>query len=111
MSPSFTLLIILQQTGWKVNTDLLEKLQAHKDEFLKTPPEIPKKEGPEKRVAQRMFSHYIANRAIFNKAEILAEWPEFYQYVDLDWRGRVYYCEHFFNYQGNDLARGLNAVF
>ena len=97
----------LQSTGWRVNADLLEKLQDHKERLLAIPPEIPKKEGPEKRVAQRLFSHYIANFAVFSKAEQLVEWDEFYQYVDLDWRGRVYYCEHFFNYQGNDLARGL----
>ena len=97
----------LQQTGWKVNTDVLSALAQHEEELLQKPHEIPKKEGPERRVAQRQLSHFIANRAIFEKAKALAEYDEFYQYVDLDWRGRVYYCEHFFNYQGNDLARGL----
>ena len=97
----------LQQTGWRVNLDVLEKIWQYREELLAKPPEIPKKDGPEKRVAQRLFSHYIANKAIFSKAEELAPWPRFYQYVDLDWRGRVYYCENFFNYQGNDLARGL----
>ena len=97
----------LQSTGWKVNTAVLEKLAKHEADLLKMPNGIPKKEGPERRVAQRQFSHFIANRAILEKAKELASWDEFYQYVDLDWRGRVYYCENFFNYQGNDLARGL----
>ena len=97
----------LQQTGWRVNKDVLSALAQHEEQLLKKPNGIPKKEGPERRVAQRLFSHFIANQAILEKAKHMAEWDEFYQYVDLDWRGRVYYCENFFNYQGNDLARGL----
>ena len=31
----------------------------------------------------------------------------FYQYIDADYRGRLYYIEPFLNFQGPDLARGL----
>ena len=41
------------------------------------------------------------------KAEALAAYEEFYQYVELDYRGRVYYYEPTLNYQGPDIARGL----
>ena len=31
----------------------------------------------------------------------------FYQAVEADYRGRIYYKESFFNFQGSDLARGM----
>jgi hypothetical protein len=52
-----------------------------------------------------------SRRAEFNqtlrKAQVLAEEPEFYQLVELDYRGRFYFVEPFFNYQATDVAKGL----
>ena len=41
------------------------------------------------------------------KAQRLRDEDVFYQYVDLDYRGRVYYIESFMNFQGSDWARGI----
>jgi len=44
---------------------------------------------------------------IYRKALALSSYDAFYQYVDVDYRGRVYYKEPFFNYQGSDMAKAL----
>ena len=41
------------------------------------------------------------------KAQLLVEEPIFYQLVELDYRGRYYFAEPFFNYQAADTAKGL----
>jgi hypothetical protein len=41
------------------------------------------------------------------KAQLLACEPIFYQLVELDYRGRFYFVEPFFNYQAADVAKGL----
>ena len=41
------------------------------------------------------------------KASLLAEEPKFHQLVEMDYRGRFYYIEPFFNYQCTDVAKGL----
>lgn len=58
-----------------------------------------------------MYLSAISKRADRNatwaKIQKLKDAPEFYQYVDFDTRGRVYYQEHSLNFQGSDWARGL----
>ncbi len=41
------------------------------------------------------------------KANVLKHESRFYQTIELDYRGRYYYVESFFNFQGTDEARGL----
>lgn len=41
------------------------------------------------------------------KAAILANEPKFYQKIEMDYRGRFYYTEPFFNYQCTDMAKAL----
>lgn len=61
----------------------------------------------EKLVALKAQSKKTAFNYTMQKAELLATEPEFYQTVELDYRGRFYYVESFFNFQGTDAARGL----
>ena len=41
------------------------------------------------------------------KAKGLKDKDTFYQSVEVDYRGRIYYNEAFLNFQGSDLARGM----
>ena len=58
-----------------------------------------------------MYLSAISKRAdrqsTWAKIEKLLEVDSFYQYVDFDTRGRVYYQEHSLNFQGSDWARGV----
>lgn len=85
---------VLQQTAWQINEGVFEVLNGQLKEYLIDPDHT------------RCVSKALANRFIFRKAE---HWlgKTFYQYVDFDFRGRVYYREAFMNYQGSDLSRGL----
>lgn len=58
-------------------------------------------------VILRDISKRAELEAIYNKACALKDEDEFYQYIDLDYRSRVYYKEPFFNFQGADMARSL----
>ena len=97
----------LQQTGWKVNRTLYEILEPHRDEFNPHPGSKPKTDSADKVLWQRAMSKFAATKAIFNIAEDYKDEDEFYFYADLDWRGRVYYSQPFFNYQGSDYSRGI----
>ena len=44
---------------------------------------------------------------IMAKAKGLKDKDTFYQSVEVDYRGRIYYNEAFLNFQGSDLARGM----
>ena len=44
---------------------------------------------------------------ITTKAKLLYDHNVFYQFMQADYRGRLYYSESFLNYQGSDLARGM----
>ena len=37
----------------------------------------------------------------------LRKMQQFYQYAECDYRGRIYYQQPYFNFQGSDVARGL----
>lgn len=52
-------------------------------------------------------SKNVETGVIMKKAEALLDMGVFYQYVELDYRGRAYYQEPFMNFQGADLARGM----
>ena len=46
-------------------------------------------------------------RITLRKAEAMLNMEEFFQAIEFDYRGRIYYREPFLNYQGSDMARGL----
>jgi len=60
-----------------------------------------------KLIALKAQSKKTAHSFTLQKAELLSKEPEFYQMIELDYRGRFYYVESFFNFQGTDAARGL----
>ena len=127
----------LQQQPWMINRDVLKVIQDNLDSILpkakkrldkakksdvdaayKLLKEDPSdenkerynqaaKEWNEELIVLRDISKRTELEAIFNKAKMLSIYPEFYQYVDVDYRGRIYYKEPFFNFQGSDMARAL----
>jgi len=80
----------LEATGWKVNNRVLQSILKNKPKF--------NLENPSKATEYDFITR---------KAKHLSEWDEFYQHIDYDYRGRIYYTESFFNFQGSDLARGI----
>ena len=127
----------LQQTPWTVNRDVLKVVEDNLESILPTvkkrlgkakksdvdaaykkikedPSQENKdrynqaaKEWNEELIILRDISKRTELEAIFSKAKLLSIYPEFYQYVDIDYRGRIYYKEPFFNFQGSDMARAL----
>ena len=91
----------VQGQGWKINKQVLEVLRNnpvlpyYADED--TEDELLREEQAKSKV--REYNSIIA------KAEQLDD--VFYQYVEFDYRGRMYFNEAFLNYQGSDYARGL----
>lgn len=55
---------------------------------------------------QKLISKYYEYTQVIKKASTLRD-KTFYQEVSCDYRGRVYYSESFFSYQGGDLARSM----
>lgn len=82
----------------KESPEVLRKKQKYVQEAL---------DWNEKLVALKAQSKKTAFNYTMQKAELLATEPEFYQTIELDYRGRFYYVESFFNFQGTDAARGL----
>ena len=90
----------LQQVGWRVDKRILEAVIT---DGGPTPPE----DEDDKQLMQRYNSKVIEREFIIAKAEELAPHDTFYQYISADYRGRLYYVEPFFNFQGSDWARGM----
>ena len=98
---------VVQATRWRINIDAYRVALKNRRELLPERVEVPEVEGPARKLALQHNSRRDANLAILQIAGKLRKQDGFYQYVDFDWRGRMYYCESFLNYQGNDLAKGL----
>ena len=127
----------MQQIGWKINKDVLnvidksittmklpvgqrpyagsakkvkDALEKLKKKDTKANRNRYNKEGALWNVELQVLKAASKNLEIdiiHEKARELDSWGEFYQYVELDYRGRAYYQEPFMNYQGSDMARGL----
>ena len=82
----------------KPNKKLLEKAQAKYDEAAT--------HWNAKLVLLKNRSKFDAYNMTIQKAEALKD-KVFFQYVDADYRGRLYYRESYLNYQGKDMERGL----
>ena len=87
----------LQRQGWLINEDVYA--------IVKDNPPIPY-DGDEELLQKQSDSKQYAFDSIMLRAEELRGKP-FYQYVECDYRGRIYYSEHFMNFQGHDYARGM----
>ena len=101
----------LMSTGWKINKPVLEALRANKDMFMVDLPstdsvdEHGKPDPYYKLQMQRRISKEADYEVIVAKATALED-KVFYQELEADYRGRMYYKEPFINFQGSDLARG-----
>ena len=91
----------LMQVPWRVNTPVYEALRASKDMFLQDVSLIEDKD-----LKQRAISKNRDFNTIMKKAEKVLD-VDFYQEVEADYRGRLYFREPFLNFQGSDYARGL----
>ena len=80
----------LQQTAWKINKRVLNSIIENRNKFDLT--------NQSKRTEYDLITL---------KGKALSLYPKFYQYIDYDYRGRIYYTESFLNFQGSDLARGI----
>jgi|TARA_R110002153_G_scaffold793_3_gene3714 DNA-directed RNA polymerase len=85
----------LQQVPWRLNVKLVKALRDNVNQFLNMDDRSDK--GRSKRIEMKF---------ILAKARGIGT-DTFYQAVECDYRGRVYYTEAFLNYQGSDLSKGL----
>lgn len=85
----------LQRTPWKINKVILKTLRNNINKFINVDSDKAKDK-----------SKVIEMKFILAKASALVD-KVFYQAVECDYRGRVYYTESFLNFQGSDIARGL----
>jgi len=92
----------LQKTGWRINRKVYDALLNSKSTFLR---EEPYENNDVKEMKRR--SKVMEWKFITSKAKLLKDHDVFYQYVDADYRGRIYYIEPFLNFQGSDLSRGM----
>ena len=98
----------LQQVPWQINKRALETVNRYRNKIL-----------PEERHLNKLLSSndlpkiatYKSKKTEFElitlKGSQLSLYPEFYQLIDYDYRGRIYYTEAFLNFQGSDYARGI----
>ena len=92
----------IQQTGWRINQKIYDIMIKNKDFFISEEEVVDNKAKELKR-----RSKIIEWEFIMTKAEKLYNEDVFYQYIEADYRGRIYYSEPFLNYQGSDWARGM----
>ena len=127
----------LQSQGWKINSPVLNIIIANQDKLrvdvkkgtgLGCPVRVEKarealrksntqarknkldhesKLWNEDRAYLSALSKNMETNLIITKANLLELSPRFYQYVEVDYRGRMYYQEPLMNFQGPDIARGL----
>ena len=102
----------LMSTPWRINTAVLNALRANKDMFVsEVPIEVPidPDGNPDPYLElqeQRRASKLVDFEVVEEKASKLVN-TTFYQEMEADYRGRLYYCEPFLNFQGSDIARGI----
>jgi DNA-directed RNA polymerase len=85
----------LQQTPWRLNSTVAKALESNLGLFID--PEDESVKAKSKAIEMK-----------FVMAKIYAiGLRDFYQMVECDYRGRVYYTEPFLNFQGSDVSKGL----
>ena len=91
----------VQRTGFQVNERVYDAVLRDRDNFISFK-EI--KDNKPKELKRR--SKLVEWSFTMKKAELL-KGTAFYQFIEADYRGRLYYSEPFLNFQGSDLARGI----
>ena len=92
----------LQRTPWRINRRVYNALIENRDEFVSQEPIYDNDAKEMKRRSKNVEWGFITT-----KAKMLYDCDSFYQYMQADYRGRLYYSEPFLNFQGSDLARGM----
>ena len=98
-TPHIRALDKMQQQGWIINKPVYDILLKNYDKYTI----IPDVDDFER---TRMEGKARDFKGIMLRASKLLD-QEFYQFVECDYRGRVYYSEHYLNFQGSDFARGM----
>ena len=86
---------VLQQTPWKINTQIRDILKTNREKILNQYKHLPKK----------YKSKIIEFDLTMARSELIGD-KVFYQYTEADYRGRIYYTTPFLNFQSNDIAKG-----
>jgi DNA-directed RNA polymerase len=87
----------LQSVPWRINTRVLDVLNSL--------PNDPVEDNEERE--KRRKSKQVEKDFIKEKSNRLRDKAAFYQMIDTDYRGRLYYSETIMNFQGSDYARGV----
>ena len=95
----------LQATRWCVNKDVHQAILDNWEDFISNEVFSGEDEKENEKLYQRQASK---NREVKEVMAIANKWldKDFSFYLDADYRGRLYYSEPFFNFQGSDIARG-----
>jgi len=95
----------LQSTRYRVNTEVNQAIKENMFMFVKNETFDGEDKEENTKLCQRQASK---NREIKEVMAIADKWlsESFSFYIDADYRGRLYYSEPFFNFQGADIARG-----
>ena len=97
----------LMKTPWKINKPVYEALRASKGMFVSDTP-IEVVDDFTKKQEQRRVSKLTDFKVIEKIASCLAkDGRDFYQEMEADYRGRMYFNESSMCYQGSDWARGI----
>jgi hypothetical protein len=94
-APFITALNKLQQTSWRLNNTLAKALETNLELFIDLEDQSIKAK-----------SKAIEMKFVIAKIHAIGT-NDFYQMVECDYRGRVYYTEPFLNFQGSDVSKGL----
>ena len=86
---------VLQQTPWKINTQVRNILNRNRNKILDEHLKFPKK----------YKSKVIEFDLTMARSDLIGD-KTFYQYTEADYRGRIYYTTPFLNFQSNDIAKG-----
>ena len=97
----------LQQTAWVINKEVLDLVWPIIAAKETIPMDGLERGGPDWLLAESHNGKVNAEKAIVADALGLRDWDVFYKYVNLDFRGRVYYDYKHFHFQSMDLARGV----
>ena len=95
----------LQKVPWHINRRVYEALRASKDMFVSDTPVLDNDAKEQKRRSKQVEWGFIISKADYILEELKGK--PFYQNMEADYRGRLYYCEPFLNFQGSDLSRGM----
>jgi len=94
-APFVTALNKLQQTSWRLNLKVAMALESNLELFIDLADESTKAK-----------SKAIEMKFVLAKIHAIGD-RDFFQMVECDYRGRVYYTEPFLNFQGSDVSKGL----